>query len=83
MPTPYAVQQGELESDDNGACLWWLRAPGDDLYDATYAVRGGSCGNSELQDINYEKKLSSYAMTITQKSPKQYGKVMPGRKYCR
>ena len=41
------------------------------------------CSNSELQDINYEKKLSSYAMTITQKSPKQYGKVMPGRKYCR
>ena len=39
--------------------------------------------NSELQVITYGKKLSSYVMTITQKSPKQYGKVMPGRKYYR
>ena len=31
--------------------------------------------NSELQVITYAKKLSSYVMTITQKSPKQYEQI--------
>ena len=31
--------------------------------------------NSELQVITYTKKFSSYVMTITQKSPKQYEQI--------
>ena len=35
--------------------------------------------NSELQVITYVKKLSSYVMTITQKSPKQFRFSVTGR----
>ncbi len=36
-------------------------------------------GQSELQVITYAKKLSSYVMTITQKSPKQFRFSVIGR----
>ena len=35
--------------------------------------------NSELRVITYAKKLSSYVMTITQKSPKQFRFSVTGR----
>lgn len=32
MPTQQAVSNGAWTWDDNGACFWWLRSPGDDSY---------------------------------------------------
>ena len=38
MPTQQAVSNGAWTTDDNGACYWWLRSPGD-LSDCAARVR--------------------------------------------
>ena len=45
MPTPYAVQQGASTGDDNGACLWLLRSPGEHVGDVMYVIATGSRGS--------------------------------------
>lgn len=41
MPTQRAVSNGAWTSDDNGACFWWLRSPGDDSNYAAYVYADG------------------------------------------
>lgn len=45
MPTQQAVNNGAWILEDNGACYWWLRSPGDDS-DSVLGVRhNGSVGD--------------------------------------
>lgn len=49
MPTQQAVSNGAWTFDNNGACFWWLRSPGDDsflaagVYEDGRALYGGAC----------------------------------------
>lgn len=49
MPTQQAVSNGAWAWDDNGACCWWLRSPGDDsdcaanVYADGDVLSGGHC----------------------------------------
>lgn len=41
MPTQQAVNNGTYKDEDNGACVWWLRSPGDESYIAASVRTGG------------------------------------------
>ena len=51
-PTQQAVNNGAWTWDDNGACFWWLRSPGDYSYVAAYVDSDGNVysGGSFVDD---------------------------------
>lgn len=52
MPTQQAMSNGAWTSDDNGACDWWLRSPGDNSDLAACVGADGGVG-SDGSDVGY------------------------------